>query len=114
MQKKKSNNQQIFPITQLIPDPIVQDSCYAKGQPLCMMRLASVLGEGGPLKRFFIKFRNFLVNFSHFFIRYFILFYYLCPQNYKAYEFNSTNRDQSSHWFVKIHPPHLNEARDNQ
>lgn len=41
------------------------------------MRLASVSGEGGPLKRFFIKIPKFLVGFSHFLVDipfYFIIF----------------------------------------
>ena len=41
------------------------------------MRLASVSGEGGPLKRFFIKIPIFLVGFSHFLVDipfYFIIF----------------------------------------
>ena len=74
MQKKKFDNQQIFPITQLIPDPIVQDSCYAKGQPLCMMRLASVLGEGGPLKRFFYQIPKI---FSQFFSFFYSIFHFI-------------------------------------
>lgn len=75
------------------------------------MRLASVSGEGGPLKRFFIKIPKFLVGFSHFLVDipfYFIIF---VPKTIKLMKPNPQILSRLFTGMSRITPPHHLVAR---